>query len=43
MKGKFRFKTIADARIDIAKWIAGERQAFETKFAPKMALVPAER
>lgn len=36
MKGKVRFASIADARIEIAKWIAGERQAFERNFAPHM-------
>ncbi len=43
MKGKFQFATVAEARVQIAKWIAGERQAFETSFAPNVALVPAER
>ncbi len=43
MKGSFKFDTIAEAQVEIGKWIAQERRIFETSFMPKMALVPAER
>lgn len=34
MKASFRFETVEEARQKIAEWIAGERRAFETAFAP---------
>ncbi len=43
MKGKFQFASIAEARAEIGKWIAQEREIFETSFSPKIVLVPAER
>jgi 5-methylcytosine-specific restriction endonuclease McrA len=39
MKGKFRFATVAEARLQIGKWVAQERQIFEWDFVPKM-IVP---
>jgi len=42
MKGKFQFPTVGHARAAIAAWVAQERHAFETFFAPKIAVVSAE-
>jgi len=41
MKGSFRFATVAEARVQMGKWVAQERQIFERNFSP-MAVVSTE-
>jgi len=36
MKGTFKFATVAEARVAITTWIAGERRIFEAAFAPSV-------
>jgi hypothetical protein len=41
MKQRFRFATVAEARVQMGKWVAQERQIFERNFSPT-AIVSTE-